>query len=244
MSGDFTPLYAGIAQDLRSQILGGAMALGSKIPSENELMVRYHTTRGTARAAVDLLVDEGLVRRERGRGTFVVLRPVRHRVLNFGGFTDSVRSLHEVALSRVVESVVEASADGPQLKLVRLRGVARNGTEEVASLDTSYLSLRRFPGLDAVDFEGRSLYQTLRENYGVYPRRTLVSLRTHRPSDRERTLLQEPADGTDLLLADGHGFDQFDQPFERMLVLYPSRTEFTFSTPIDVGGATGIGKHA
>ena len=87
---DFTPLYVHLSQQVRGQILGGEIAPGEAIPSEAQLMERFRTTRGTVRAAIDILVNEGLVRRVHGKGTFVQLRPVTRSILNFGGLTDSL----------------------------------------------------------------------------------------------------------------------------------------------------------
>ncbi len=231
MAAEFMPLYLSMSQVIRAQILDGEIPNGGQIPSESELAARYRTTRGTARAAVDVLVNEGLVRREKGRGTFVVLRPVQHSIVNFGGMTDSLRGSNERVLSRVVEHHVVSIEREPTLRLVRLRGVHRNGRDEFMSLDTSLIPLARFPGIDEIDFEGRSLYAVFRDRYDVHPRRTLVTLSTHQPTAAECALLDEPAGGPALLVAEGSAFDGNDVPIERIRVLYPSRIQFTLSSP-------------
>jgi len=60
-----------IAEDLRKQIETGGLAPGAKLPSERELASKYGTARNTAREAIRLLSEAGLVSAEQGRGSFV-----------------------------------------------------------------------------------------------------------------------------------------------------------------------------
>jgi GntR family transcriptional regulator len=60
-----------IADDLRRAIEAGELTPGARLPSERDLATRYGTARNTAREAIRLLADEGLVTAEHGRGVFV-----------------------------------------------------------------------------------------------------------------------------------------------------------------------------
>lgn len=66
-----TPLWQQLADILRAQIKSGALPPGRIMPSESTLMQEYGLARGTVRKAIDSLVQEGLVNRVQGRGTFV-----------------------------------------------------------------------------------------------------------------------------------------------------------------------------
>ncbi|MGE5223635.1 MAG: GntR family transcriptional regulator [Omnitrophica WOR_2 bacterium] len=65
------PLYLRIYADLKKRIEDGEWAYGAMLPSENDLCEMYHIARGTVRQVLAELEKEGLVRRERGRGTFI-----------------------------------------------------------------------------------------------------------------------------------------------------------------------------
>ncbi len=68
------PLYHQIYLVLRQEILNGVYNFDDRVPSELELVNEYKVSRVTARGALDELAEEGLVKRERGRGTRVQFR--------------------------------------------------------------------------------------------------------------------------------------------------------------------------
>ena len=74
------PIYRQIADHLRAGIREGRYPEGTPLPSESQLAEIYDVTRMTARQAVDVLKNEGLVRSEHGRGVFVRQRPTVHRL--------------------------------------------------------------------------------------------------------------------------------------------------------------------
>jgi GntR family transcriptional regulator len=69
------PLYEQIAQILASRIAEGVYPPRRRIPSEADLCAEFNVSRPTARAAVQLLVERGLVHTVRGKGTYVVDSP-------------------------------------------------------------------------------------------------------------------------------------------------------------------------
>jgi GntR family transcriptional regulator len=68
-------VYRQIADHLRDDIQRGALAPGEQLPSESQLMAEYDVSRVTARRALGVLVTDGLVVAEHGRGWFVRRRP-------------------------------------------------------------------------------------------------------------------------------------------------------------------------
>jgi GntR family transcriptional regulator len=69
-----TPVYQQIAAILRDEIARGVYLPGRPVPSETQLMQRYEVARLTARKAVRVLADEGLVEVVQGRGAYVTER--------------------------------------------------------------------------------------------------------------------------------------------------------------------------
>lgn len=66
-----TPLYHQIYVLLREKVVSGDYAEGTLIPSEHELEKIFNVSRITAKRALDELAADGLVARQRGRGTVV-----------------------------------------------------------------------------------------------------------------------------------------------------------------------------
>ncbi len=68
---DFEPAYAQLAAIIRRQIAAGIYPPGEKIPSESSISKKYGISAMTVRQAVGVLIDQGLVVRVQGSGTFV-----------------------------------------------------------------------------------------------------------------------------------------------------------------------------
>lgn len=71
---DNTPLYLQLAKNLRQHISDGGIDPGNALPSERDLSEMTGMSRVTIRKAIDQLIDEGLLFRKQGLGTFVAPR--------------------------------------------------------------------------------------------------------------------------------------------------------------------------
>ncbi|MFE5810170.1 GntR family transcriptional regulator [Streptomyces sp. NPDC056491] len=65
------PPYRQIAADLIGEIARGELAPGRPLPSEKELTERYGVARNTARSALAVLRERGLIFTVTGRGSYV-----------------------------------------------------------------------------------------------------------------------------------------------------------------------------
>lgn len=75
---DGTPYYVQLAAIIRRQIADGSREVGDKLPTLRELVAAFGVSPMTVRHALAGLEQEGLIRAERGRGTFVTARPETH----------------------------------------------------------------------------------------------------------------------------------------------------------------------
>jgi len=69
------PAYLRILETLRTRIARGDWRVGEQVPTDEELMRHFGVSRFTVRAALDVLVADGIIKRYRRRGTFLIARP-------------------------------------------------------------------------------------------------------------------------------------------------------------------------
>ncbi len=84
------PKYHQLYQILRHKIEAGEWEVHQAIPSERELEVAYGVSRMTVRLAINLLVNQGFLYREQGRGTFVSLPVQQFSLNNLSGFSEDL----------------------------------------------------------------------------------------------------------------------------------------------------------
>jgi len=87
----FHPKYCALVEQLRQQIQSGHFANGEQITSEPSLCDLYSLSRGTVRQAIQLLVDQGLLVRKQGRGTFVASPTERSQHFSLSSFASELR---------------------------------------------------------------------------------------------------------------------------------------------------------
>src|SRR5438445_6493577 len=105
------PLYYQVQEILRTGIVQGRLKPGDRIPTEAELCAKHDVSRITVRQAVTALVNEGLLYRTRGRGTFVASPRVSHVVSELVSFTEEMTQRGLVATSRLLEVQVEEPSE-------------------------------------------------------------------------------------------------------------------------------------
>lgn len=94
-----SPRYVEIADDLRRRIRRGRIPVGGQLPTEFELCAANGVSRHTARAALRLLEDEGLIARRPGLGTTVIAaREPGAFTQTLGGLEDLLQYAHAARL--------------------------------------------------------------------------------------------------------------------------------------------------
>ena len=104
------PIYLKIYYDIKNQIVSYKYLTNELLPSEHELARIYNVTRPTVQKALQMLVNERLVTRQRGRGTYVcpltVQESLDSSVLHLGGINNPdvlITRYHYIFSQRVME---------------------------------------------------------------------------------------------------------------------------------------------
>jgi GntR family transcriptional regulator len=237
------PYYAQLAQLFRDAIVSGEWEPGRPLPSEQVIGEFFGLSRTAVRQALAELAAEGLVRKEKGRGTFVRgPRRTEFVVQELRGFFDEMSDQGKVVSTDVL--VLETTTAPPDeaallgiptgSKVVQLDRLRRVDGEPIC-LARTYLPLPRFAGLAGQDLSSSSLYEVLHSAFGVEPStgwRTVEATAADRPTARH--LGVRP--GSPLLLLTSLNIDATGEPFEHFTAWYRAdRTSFR----IEVGPARG-----
>ncbi|MCI1287577.1 MAG: GntR family transcriptional regulator [[Lactobacillus] timonensis] len=97
-----SPVYIQIHNDLRKSIEDGKWGVGEKIPAERELASEFGVSRMTLRQAIQTLVDEGVLERRVGAGTFVANRKVQEKMAGVTSFTELMQKAGKTPSSRTI----------------------------------------------------------------------------------------------------------------------------------------------
>lgn len=96
------PVYIKIHNELRRDIEAGKWQIGERIPSERDLAVSFHVSRMTLRQAIQTLVEEGILERRVGAGTYVASQKVSEKVSGVTSFTDLITAQGKVPSSKTI----------------------------------------------------------------------------------------------------------------------------------------------
>lgn len=141
-----TPLYLQIEEEVRDLVGSGDLRPLDRVPSESELSERFGVSRMTARKSLDRLVDEGLLFRRPGKGTFVAPQKIEHGVSTKLSFSAAMKALglqHDTSVlqagivpaPRGVGPALRETEGAPVVLLRRLRVVQG----QPAALHAAYL---------------------------------------------------------------------------------------------------------
>ena len=96
------PAYIRIHDAIKKEIDGGVWEIGQRLPSERDLADDYEVSRMTLRQAITLLVEEGILERRVGSGTYVASHRVQEKMRGTTSFTEIVRSQGKTPSSQLI----------------------------------------------------------------------------------------------------------------------------------------------
>ncbi|MFN0072210.1 MAG: GntR family transcriptional regulator [Chloroflexota bacterium] len=168
------PLYYQLQQQLRQAILDGRLAPGASLPPEPDLAISASVSRFTVRQAVEQLVREGLVRRERGRGTFVSdLADSAHGINGFQ-FAHAVDRDPKGVSIRVLQSRIVPAPDVlrqllPQGTLWEAHEISRihESRQQPMALETMHVPTALIQDSRTLDLQAVRLQPMLEQQCGV-----------------------------------------------------------------------------
>lgn len=170
------PLYLQIENDIKEKISTGEYQAGQMLPSENKYCEMYQVSRVTVRNAITDLVDQGILIRRHGKGTFVEKQKIQNNLIKFQGFTSTCRENHitinthilcvckqEASLYDIRTLDLEEGDDVIYIKRIRY------ADNQPVIIEHVHLPYKQFSFLLDENLENRSLYATIEEKTGMNP---------------------------------------------------------------------------
>ncbi len=213
------PKNVQVEQLLRRLIASGRYADGdSALPREIELAEKLRVSRHTIRQAMARLVEQGLVRRHKNRGSFVNHEPVVTNLTEWSSFSAEMtrRGLHvkdyatQATFGATTKDVLQFMRIKQAAKVLLLRRVRGDATEPIVVFE-SFLHPRL--GLDIHSDFARPLYELIEATACVVVRRSVEQIGAILCDEKQAILLQCDV-GEPVLIRQRQTYDADDQPVE------------------------------
>ncbi|HET7627052.1 MAG TPA: GntR family transcriptional regulator [Bacillales bacterium] len=170
----FVPLYHQLKELLKEKIESGEWSAGYKIPSENELRQEFQISRNTVKKAIEDLVQDGLLNRIQGKGTFVSKPKLEQSLTAFYSFSKVLQDKGMNPKDRIISikermptaSVAKQLNLQEKQKVIELRRL-RCANDEPMILETSFIPKSIVTSLSEDDLKKQSLYDIMEMKFGV-----------------------------------------------------------------------------
>ena len=166
-------LWRQVADGIERGIANGTFAPGEKLPGETEIADTYRVNRHTVRRALATLSERGLVRAERGSGTYVEAQRLAYPLRSRTRFSEIVGAGGQEPRGQLIEASDDIAtrelarelglkAGAPLIRIEALRSADRTPI----SVSTTWLCAARFAGAGDVFANVRSMTKLL-AHYGI-----------------------------------------------------------------------------
>lgn len=219
------PLYSQIKQIILNDIKNGVYRLNETIPTEKQLQEMFDVSRMTIRLAIDALVAEGYVVKERSKGTRVIYPKIMESLNEVTNFSQEMRNkgiqynIHsvEVTIVKAGEDIANALQIEEGVNVLRLHRVYYVNQEPLCSI-TSYLPAALNLSVDENVYRS-SLYEYLEREKGIRITSVYEDIEVgyaHAPISGELQVAEQTA----LLLRTRTSLDQSGKPVEYVRSYY------------------------
>lgn len=208
MEEDFVPKYYRIKEEIRRRIASGQYSAFQRIPSETELVREFNVSRGTVERALRLLVREGVLYREQGKGTFVAFPRFDEISFRLSDFWEEARRAGHKTGIRLLKAEKRPADETTAARLEIVPGAPIIEIERLSYVDEvpiAYefrrLSYELCPALLEEDLENSSIHLLLIEKYRIPLLKAVYTIEAIVIKDEMASLL-EVAPGTPGFLID------------------------------------------
>ena len=167
------PIYHQLEEFIKQQIEDGILKEEAIIPSEREYAQTFQISRMTVRQAINNLVLDGYLQRQKGRGTFVTKKKVEQELQGMTSFTEDMlsRGMNPSSTLLSFQIIPADSKIALGLRIDENESVYKIKRIRLAdgapmALETAYIPVEIVPGLTEEN-SNLSLYQYIEENLSL-----------------------------------------------------------------------------
>jgi GntR family transcriptional regulator len=222
------PKYLQISGWIKDLIQSGRYEKGGILPSEVELARICQVNRNTLRQAISALTAAGILRKEKGLGTFVCAETplaIKHQLKSISSFSDDLLELGIKENTKIVKQGAEEAKEpvakklilGPGGKVVAIRRL-RTGNETPFIYEESYLPYHTFKEILDMDLTG-SMYQIIFERFNVTLARSDQTIQAVNLKGRIASYLNVP-ENTAAFFMESLTYDENNIPVELLYSYY------------------------
>ncbi len=190
------PLYHQLKEAL-TKLIQDEYQPGDTIPTEPELEKMFGVSRMTVRQAVNALVEEEIVSKQQGRGTYVQMPKITHQLTGVTSWTKQMRErgLEPKTVSMEMDRITPSARlqqtmnIGEEEPLIRITRVRYAGDEPMCVM-VNYILEKAVPGMLEKKKNFESLYEFLREEYGIVIHKAQETVQARQVPDDEAEKLQ------------------------------------------------------
>jgi GntR family transcriptional regulator len=198
------PMYVWIRETLRGEITQAVLKRGERLPSEHELAAKYNVSRMTVRKSIEDLIDEGLLYRRHGVGTFVAFPHLERDHTRLTSFFDKAKGEGiETAVRLLILEVIPARQKvakaldiAPGEPVIRVKTL-RFANKLPITLHDAHIPHKLFSRLIDENLEVQNLW-TLFEQCGYKVKRAIQKIEA-REANKELARLMEIREGAPIL---------------------------------------------
>ena len=168
------PQYRKLYEILRRNIISGTYPEGSLLPSENDLCRIHNITRPTVRQALTALVNEGYIKKQKGKGSIVSALPKNIGILSIQSTTSAVGDQH--LQTRIIvkpeirpwpeDFIFTIDEDIKAMGCIYFERLRFLNNDPIF-YDISFMPNINMPRFTSLKLEDRSLFDVLRSNYQI-----------------------------------------------------------------------------
>lgn len=242
------PKYYQIYEKLLEKIRTGEFEENDRFPSDTDLVKEFDVSRGTVREAVKMLIMQGYLVREQGKGTFVTYKKIDQTSDRLIGFSELMRRHNIKPDAKIIKkeiisppekikTLMQLQDEDQLAHLIRLR----YGDNLPLIIERSFFNFTLFKPIYEMDLENNSIFKLLYEHTDTKLGEATQRIEAIKAGETEHELLNIPLDTPLLLLKrliqtkTGSYFQYSEDVYRSDRINFTSHTMSYDSTHTDTG---------